>query len=120
MLALLKSVAGHTRSLVIPVLGGREDGGRGYGPIRHGALSAIDSASAHAISLRAAGVWGVHAGLHAAMQGLGGCVGVGSHSAGACKLDRGAAAVAQEAARASPNFYQSDDTLAIRHCSTIA
>lgn len=60
ILARLDSVVGHARALRVRVLGGREDRRRGDWPIRHGALSAIDSASAQAISLRVAAVRRVH------------------------------------------------------------
>jgi hypothetical protein len=75
--AVLQSVIRNPRALGIGVLGGREDRGQGYGPIRHGALSAMDSASAQAISLRAGVVHGAHASSNAArcwLQGLCGCV----------------------------------------------
>lgn len=39
---LVGDIVGHRRALEIRILGGRKDGGRGDGPIRHGGLRAID------------------------------------------------------------------------------
>ena len=66
VLAILSTVIGHARALRIGVRSGREDRGRGDGPIRHGALAAIGSASARAISLQGGEVHGAHASWHAA------------------------------------------------------
>jgi hypothetical protein len=58
---MLDSIIGDVRPVGGRVLSGREDRGRGNGPIRHGALSAIDTASAQAISLRGGVVREAHA-----------------------------------------------------------
>jgi hypothetical protein len=58
VLAVLHTIVGHTRPLRTGVLRGRKDRGRGDGPIRHGALAAMDRALAQAISLQGGG--GVH------------------------------------------------------------
>jgi hypothetical protein len=70
---MLKPIIRHARLLGIGVLRGRKDRGRGDGPIRHGALSAIDTASVQAISLRGGIVRGAHTSWSVAgcwLQGL--------------------------------------------------
>jgi hypothetical protein len=62
---ILNSIIRHARPLGIGVLRGRKDRGRGYGPIRHGALSAMNTASVQAISLRVGVVHGAHASWNA-------------------------------------------------------
>jgi hypothetical protein len=69
--AILNPVIRHARPLGIGVLRGREDRGRGYGPIRHGALSAMDTASVQAISLRVGIVHGAHASWNIGMLAAG-------------------------------------------------
>jgi hypothetical protein len=58
---MLDSIMGDMRPVGSRVLSGRKDRGRGNRPIRHGALSAIDTASALAISLRGGVVREAHA-----------------------------------------------------------
>jgi hypothetical protein len=60
-LVTLDSVIRDSSLVEIGVLSGRKDRGRGNWPIRHGALSAIDTASAQATSLRGGVVHEAHA-----------------------------------------------------------
>jgi hypothetical protein len=53
-LCLVETIVRNPCRLGIRALTGRKDGGRGDGPIRHGALPATAAASARAISLRGA------------------------------------------------------------------